>query len=271
MVKEEIKSIVEETKELIMRQNFTHAMQRISEGLEIAESDEDFAALYAVRGMANYFQHMPTMALEDLRTARSYAEKTANDELRSNIREDVVYLENYINKLKAYISSEEERLEKEKDERERGIILSELGTLYYYMGRRDAAREKFIQALQIFERIGEDLAVAATYVNLGNSTDGIEAIDYFYRALDILEREGHLHGIADVYESLALFYWREEKWEEAYYFLKKEIEVVEEIEKVEGKEEIIRKYGDVYRMAADIATILGREDECLKFMEKLGS
>ena len=90
--------------------------------------------------------------------------------------------------------------------------------------------------------------------------DDMRQLDYLYRALDLFEKEGHIKGQIDVLHSLALYYLEDDYVEEALYFLKKELSMIDSIEDSEVKRR-------AYELAADIAMERGDTEEAMKYTE----
>jgi len=98
------------------------------------------------------------------------------------------------------------------------------------------------------------------YSNFALIYDDMRKLDYLYLALDIFIEEGHIKGQIDTYHALALYYLHRENLNEAYYFLKKEIELFDKFDDPSIKRR-------TYELAADLAMDLGLVNEGMRFTE----
>ncbi len=242
------------------REDYRHALEIYLEMLEEAERNGDrerIAYNANLAGLCLYFLHMHSEAREYFNKALENVSSEDEVKVRKNIEE----MDRFIERIERDIEEIENRLSEEDDEVNRGILLSNLGILKYLLGKNNEAEDCFKEALSIFRKQGDKIALAAIYTNFAMLYDDLKKLDYLYLALDIFSEEGHVKGQADVYHALALYYLHNEELEESYYFLKKEIELLDKVEDTEMKKR-------AYELAADVAMELGKVDEGLKFTEK---
>jgi len=241
------------------QENYSKALEIFLDNLEEAKKNGDFERIAYnanLAGLCLYFLHRPKESFEYFETAIEHSSGEDREKVRKNIEE----VERYIGKIEGEIEELKSMLEGETDRRKRGIILSNLGILYYLLGQDSLSEESFMEAERIFRDDKDKVALGAIYSNFALIYDGMKKLDYLYRALDIFINEGHIKGQVDTYHSLAMHYLHDEEYEESYYFLKKEIELLDRIDDGEMK----RK---VYELAADVAMEIGKTDEALRFTE----
>ncbi len=242
------------------REDYRHALEIYLDMIEEAEANGDerrIAYNANLAGLCLYFMHMHSEAMNYFQKALEHSSGEDAEKIRKNMDE----VGRFVERIERDAREIEERLEIEDDETKRGIYLSNLGILKYLLGKNDEAERSFKEALSIFRRKGDKIALGALYSNFAMIYDDMRKLDYLYLALDIFVEEGHLKGQADTYHALALYYLHGENIEEAYYFLKKELEIVDKIGDVEMRR---RAYG----LAADLAMEMGDIEDGMKFTEK---
>ena len=250
------------------RQDYAGAVECFMEEMKEALERGDYhaASTYAnLIGLSLYFEHYPREALQYFQMAVDYSKEAGAsfDTIWKNMertRELVEDIEREISRKRELLGEMEDNLP------ERGILMSNLGILHYLLGERETAERFYEMALEVFRRCGDSLALAAIYNNMGQLYDDMRCLDYHYRALDILEEEGHLKGQIDTYYTLAQYYWKSGEWDEAYHFLSKAVDIIDRMERM-GED--TSSYVEVLRTAADIALRAGRTDEALALTERI--
>ncbi len=238
------------------RENYKRALELFLEDLERATTRDEVAYNANLIGLCLYFLHYPRESLEYFQMALDNTDGEENEKVQNNIDE----VNRFIERVEGDIEEIKEKLELEEDKRMRGIFLSNLGILHYFIGKREVAEENFKEAEKIFQGLNDSIALAAIYSNLAMLYDDMRQLDYLYKALDIFEKEGHIKGQVDVLHSLAMYYLEDDYLDEAYYFIKKELSLVEKIE----DDEIKRR---AYELAADIALEMGNTEDAMKYTE----
>ncbi len=241
------------------QENYEKALEIFLENLEEAKKNGDMERIAYnanLAGLCLYFLHHPRESFEYFEMAVEHTEGEEREKVKRNIEE----VEKYVERIEEDIEELKHAIEKENDKKKRGIILSNLGILYYLIGQNSMAEERFMEAERIFKDDSDKIALGAIYSNFALIYDGLQRLDYLYRALDIFINEGHIKGQVDSYHSLAMHYLHNEEYEESYYFLKKEIKLLDRI----NDGEIKRR---AYELAADVAMEIGKTDEALKFTE----
>jgi len=238
------------------RENYRKALELFLEELENSQSREEVAYNANLAALCLYFLHMPDESLRYFEIALENTEGTERDKVIGNIEE----VKRFVERIKRDIEELEEKIDSEEDREKKGILLSNLGLLYYLIGKREEAEDNFKKAEKIFKGYNNKIALAALYSNFAMLYEDMRQLDYLYRALDIFEKEGHIKGQVDTLHALAMYYLEDDYVEEAYYFLRKELELVDKIDDNEMK----RK---VYELAADLAMELGKVEDSLKYTE----
>jgi len=241
------------------REDYKHALEIYLELLEAAQQEnnkERIAYNANLAGLCLYFMHKHSDAMDYFNIA---LDNTSGDE-ELKVRKNIDEVNRYVARIKDDIDELKQRIENERDIVNKGILLSNLGILQFLLGQNNSAERSFKKAERIFRNHGDKVALGAIYSNLAMIYEDMQKLDYLYLALDIFEAEGHLKGQADTYHTLCLYYLHQDRVEEAYYFLKKEIAIVDNLNDPELKE---RAYG----LAADLAMEMGDIEEGMKFTE----
>ncbi len=242
------------------REDYVRALEMYLDMLEEAEKNEDkekiaYNANFA--GLCLYFMHRHADALKYFQIALDNTEGEENRKVRGNMDE----VERFVERIEKDSREIEERLEIEEDERNKGILLSNLGILKFFLGKDDEAERSFKGAERIFKKLGDKIALGAIYTNFTMLYNDMRKLNYAYLALDIFIEEGHIKGQIDSYHTLAMYYLHQDELEEAFYFIKKELELVDQINDRELKKR-------VYELAADLSMEMGNVDEGMKFTER---
>ena len=241
------------------REDYEHALEIYLELLEAAEqeSNKERVAYNAnLAGLCLYFMHKHSDAMDYFNIA--LANTSGEEELK--VRKNIDEVNRYVARIKEDIEELQQRIENEENIVNKGILLSNLGILQFLLGQNDVAERSLKKAELIFRNKGDKVALGAIYSNLAMIYEDMQKLDYLYLALDIFEGEGHLKGQADTYHALCLYYLHQDRVEEAYYFLKKELAIVDNLNDPELKN---RAYG----LAADLAMEVGDIEESMKFTE----
>ena len=238
------------------RENYRRALEIFLEELENSTTKEEIAFNANFVALCLYFLHIPEESLKYFQMALENTDGADNEKVQNNIDE----VHRYMERIHHDIEEIKERLQNVTDTEEKGVLLSNLGLLYYLIGKKDDAYENFEEAEKIFKNKNNKIALGALYSNFALLFEDMRQLDYLYRALDIFKNEGHIKGQIDVLHALAMYYLEDDYLEEAYYFLQKEIPLLEKIEDPE-----IKRKG--YELAADIAIELGKIEEGMQYTE----
>ncbi len=239
------------------RENYRRALELFLEDIENASSREEVAYNANLAGLCLYFLHSPDEALKYFNMA---LENTEGED-RAKVQENIDEVKRFVDRVKKDIESIEERLEEEIEDKNRGILLSNLGLLHYFLGNKDDAEEAFQRAEVIFKKMNDNVALGALYSNFAMLYDDMRKLNYLYRALDIFEKEGHMRGQADTLHSLAMYYLEDDYEDEALFFLRKEEELVDALNDGEMRRRL-------YELMAEIEMGRGNVKEALKYTER---
>ncbi len=242
------------------REDYRHALEIFLENLEEAVNSGDRARIAYnanLAGMCLHFLHNHNEALKYFEMALSNTEGIDNDKVQTNIDE----VKRFVERMNRDLEELNERIEAEEDKEKKGILLSNRGLVQYLLGNNELAEQDFRMAERIFRDLNEPIALGAIFSNYALLYDDMRKLDYTYLALDIFVQEGHIKGQVDAYHTLALYYLHQNELNEALYFLKKEMELADDIEDVELKRRM-------YELAADISMDLGNMEDAMKYTEQ---
>ncbi|MDX2172653.1 MAG: tetratricopeptide repeat protein [Bacteroidota bacterium] len=104
-----------------------------------------------------------------------------------------------------------------------------LGTIYDYKGIIDSANANYIEALKIFENLGDKSGIASVYQNIGvmyyfqNDLD--KAIDYYNKAIVLRNKTNELEFVAKLQNNMAAIFRRQKKYDLAIDYYRRSIEI----------------------------------------------
>jgi len=91
-----------------------------------------------------------------------------------------------------------------------GVVLNSLGIYYYQLGNYERTLDYFYQASDVYENLGDSVAMARSYNNIGLILSDLgrleETITYHKKSLSIKQHLGDEQGIANSYSNLGLAY-----------------------------------------------------------------
>ncbi len=104
-----------------------------------------------------------------------------------------------------------------------GKSLNNLCAAWAYLGRADSALKYALMAIHIKKRMGANPAsLVSSYINVSNLYIGQENYDsafhYLYAAKSIAEREHDERGACKIYPSIAIAWYKLEKYDSAIYY-----------------------------------------------------
>lgn len=238
------------------RENYRRALELFLDDLENASTREEIAYNANLAGLCLYFLHYPMESLKYFQIALDNTEGAENQKVRDNVEE----VNRFVERIQRDIDELKGKLELEDDRKQRGIILSNLGILHYFLGMRDEAEKNFGEAEKIFRNMRDNVALGAVYSNFALLYDDMRQLDYLYRALDLFEKEGHIRAQVETLYHLAMYYLEDDHLDEALYFIKKTLLMLEKIEDGELKKRIYEVTADIYMEKEDV-------EEALKYTE----
>ncbi len=238
------------------RENYRRALELFLDELENSTNREEIAYNANLAGLCLYFLHYPRESLKYFQVALDNTEGIENQKVQENVDE----VKRFIERVQNDIEELESKLEVEEDKKQRGIILSNLGLLHYFLGMREEAEKNFGEAERIFRNLRDNVALGAVYSNFALLYDDMRQLDYLYRALDLFEKEGHIKAQVETLYHLAMYYLEDDYVDEALHFIKKALSMLEK----GGDYELKKK---IYEVAADIYMEKGDVEKALKFTE----
>ncbi len=239
------------------RENYRRALEIFLDELEKSTRSEDVAYNANLAGLCLYFLHYPRESLKYFQMALDNTQGDDNARVQENMDE----VRRFIERVEKDIEEIKSRIEIEDDKRNMGILLSNLGLLQYFLGMREDAESSFSEAEKIFRDMKDQIALGALYTNFAMLYDDMRKLDYLYKALSIFEDQGHIRGQVDTLHSLALYYLEDDYEDEAMFFLKKELELIEKIDDREMKRRL-------YELMAEVEMDKGNVEEAMRYTEK---
>ncbi len=238
------------------RENYRRALELFLEDLENAASKEEIAYNANLVGLCLYFLHYPRESLRYFNMALENTEGEENKKVQENLDE----VNRFLERIEQDIEDLKGKLELEDDRKNRGILLSNLGILHYLIGNREEAERNYAEAEEIFKSLRDNVALGAIYSNMAMLYDDMRQLDYLYRALSLFEKEGHIKAQVETLYYLAMYYLEDDYLDEAMYFVKKSLALLEKVDDASLKKK-------VYEIAADINMEKGSVEEALRYTE----
>ncbi|MBU7046253.1 MAG: tetratricopeptide repeat protein [Theionarchaea archaeon] len=168
----------------------------------------------------------------------------------------------------------EESLDFVKDEKIISDIYDDLGSIVEGLGQWDKAIEYYEKSLEIKEKVGDIHGMAQTYGNLGLVYDSKgqwdTAIEYYEKSLEISEKIGDIHGMAQTYNNLGLVYDSKGQWDTAIEYYEKSLEISEKIGDIHGMAQTYGNLGSVYGRKGQWDTAIEYYEKDLEIREKVG-
>jgi adenylate cyclase len=120
-----------------------------------------------------------------------------------------------------------------------------IGNVYYSLGSYDKALEYYHMAIASHKELGEKSSVAGVTGNIGSvyadkkfdGYDPIKGEEYLLKAIALSTEIGAKSRLAAQYNDLTHLYKNEKRWEEAFIYYKKHIEVKDELNIEETKKQ----------------------------------
>lgn len=163
-------------------------------------------------------------------------------------------------------------LERVKDKEEKAKILSELGTIFYYLGELEKALKYYEKALKLGEELEIKEGIAANLGNIGivYSTRGErdKALEYYEKALKLHEELGRKEGMAADLGNIGIVYRMKGEFDKALKYLKQALKLDEELGMKEGIAAVLRNIGIVYRLKEELDKGLEYYGKALKLDEE---
>jgi tetratricopeptide (TPR) repeat protein len=166
-------------------------------------------------------------------------------------------------------------LEKVRDKEEKTKILSELGTIFYYLGKINKALKYYGKALKLDEELGSKEGIAADLVNIGiiHQTKGEldKALEYYRKALKLNEELGKKEGIATDLVNIGIIHKTKGELDKALEYYRKALQLDEELGSKEGIAADLGNIGNLYRIKGELDKALEYYGKALKKFRDIGS
>ncbi|KAF5430639.1 Tetratricopeptide (TPR) repeat [Candidatus Methanophagaceae archaeon] len=166
-------------------------------------------------------------------------------------------------------------LEKVRDKEEKTKILSELGTIFYYLGELDKALEYFKKALKLNEELGSKAGIAADLGNIGTvyqiKGELDKALEYYEKALKLHEELGSKAGIAVCLGNIGNVYRIRGELDKALEYFGKALKLDEELGSKAGIAADCGSIGIVYKIKGELDKALEYYGMALKKFKDIGS
>ncbi|MEE9150936.1 MAG: tetratricopeptide repeat protein, partial [Thermoplasmata archaeon] len=152
-------------------------------------------------------------------------------------------------------------------------VAGELGELYNIIGDWDSSLEYHNKALDLSEKLGEDIERARAYRSIGhikqNKGEYDAAKENFKLGLEISERINDLHGMADTFRGLGRVFWRKGEFENALDFYEWSLGLTEKIKDEKVMATTCIELGNVYSELGNWEKAIEYQTNSLKLLRKL--
>jgi tetratricopeptide (TPR) repeat protein len=162
--------------------------------------------------------------------------------------------------------------EANKDEKGQAMSLNSLGNLYVNQGRYQDAINKYILALNLFERIKD--SSSAPYNNLGVVNLYIgnyeDALNFYFKGLKLFEKTGEQDLAYNVTLGAGNVYAAMKKYKDALIYYQKALAISTAISNKSGISKSLNNIGSIYESLHKNDTALSYYKQSLKIKEELG-
>ena len=169
-------------------------------------------------------------------------------------------------------------LEQAKDERNKhseGALLNNIGQAYRSLGQWRQALDYYNRALPIVEDIDDRLGLANTLNNIGLIYSKLgqqeQALDFCSRALPIREEVGDHSGLAATLSSLGLAHYRLGQWQQALEYYDRALAIQEEVGDRIGLAATLSSVGLIYNSVGQREQAVDFYTRALAIQEKAGN
>ena len=165
-------------------------------------------------------------------------------------------------------------LEKVRDKQEKANILTELGTIFYYLGEINKALKYYEKALELHEELSRKEGMAVVLGNIGviykikGELD--KAQEYYEKALELDEQLGRKDRMAVVLGNMGVIYKIKGELEKALEYYVKALELDEELGRKEGMAVVLGNIGTVYGIRGELDRAQQYYEKALEWDEQLG-
>ena len=151
--------------------------------------------------------------------------------------------------------------------------LNKLGNIHWVTSNYNTAMERYLEALEIREEIGDSAGIAGCYNNLGiiasEFNDYDIAIEYTQKAYAINNKINNINDIATNYNNLGTYYHEMKEYSKAlnYYFLN--LNLLEELNDKTSLSYTLNNIGEIYNENKKYSEALSYYYRALKIQEEI--
>jgi len=158
--------------------------------------------------------------------------------------------------------------------RNESVLLGHLGYAYNALGQRQTALDYYQRALPILEEVGDRAGQAATLDNIGQVYDALgqrqTALDYYQQALPIWEEVGDRAGQAQTLNNIGAVYNALGQRQTALDYFQRALPIWEEVGGRAGQATTLNNIGHVYDALGQRQTALDYYQQALPILEEVG-
>ncbi len=154
-------------------------------------------------------------------------------------------------------------------------ILNDLGIAYQSLSQFNRSIELFQQALEIYQKIADRNAEAASLCNLGNMYYSLshyqQAILYYQQSLDISKEIGNRSFEINSLNGLGLSYYSLGQYQQAIQFHQQSLEITRQIANRNGEANSLCNLGNVYDSLGQYQQAIQFQQQSLEIRREIGN
>lgn len=155
------------------------------------------------------------------------------------------------------------------------MVLNQLGVAFINAGDYDNALNSLLKSLAVREQIGDNKAVAETFINLGITywrlSDYEKALDYCFKALRLYEAVNYSEGIAKAWHNLGIIYDIMKDHDKGLEFLLKALRLREVLGNKEAIADSLNNIGIVYYYSGEYQKALEYYSKSLEIQKQINN
>lgn len=254
------------------------APRDLSEKIAVARNDSE--ALDAYTGIIKYFflnSNDSARVYIEAGKKRFTADKYEKGIGKMYLQEGNLYqsLGNFPAAIKSYDRSLE-ICNKTDDRESAGIVINSIGTVEGRSGQYDKALNHFLEALRIFEKLGNNKQISNTYLKMGvlyDRTDNIDkALDYYKLADEYLSKTTpDPLGQAYILNNIGIIYARKKDYKAAIGYFEEGLKLSKTNEPGEVNCHLLLNAGIDYMYLKDMPAALDHLQRALELSRKISS
>ncbi|UCE37062.1 MAG: tetratricopeptide repeat protein [Thermoplasmata archaeon] len=152
-------------------------------------------------------------------------------------------------------------------------VVAKLGEIHSTIGEWDKSLDYFKEALNLSQRLGDELEMAKAYRSTGhikqNKGEYDEALENFKLGLEISEKLTDIHGLADTYRGLGRVFWRKGEFERAIDYYEWSLGLTKKIQDENVMAATCIELGNVYSELGEWEKALEYQQTSLELLERL--